>query len=152
VENGSTFAQVYNAENRLATVKKISEGDCDTIVKVETQWDFAYDGDGNRVKQVTSTYDPDTQEITDVSVTAYFMGGLYEVTDGSVRKYYAMAGMTVAMNDGSGLASTARAVEVAEARLRLARLKYLLTDHLGSVVAVTNASGGLLSEAPKVLL
>jgi RHS repeat-associated protein len=79
------------------------------------------------VKQVVSTYDPDTQEITGVSVTAYFMGGLYEVTDGAVRKYYAMAGMTVAVNDGNGM-------------------KYLLTDHLGSVVAVTNESGGLLSE------
>ncbi len=42
----------------------------------------------------------------------------------TVKRYYAIAGMTVAMNDGSGL-------------------KYLLTDHLGSVVAVTNANGEL---------
>ena len=94
-----------------------------SIVKVDTQWDFAYDGDGSRVKQVVSTYDPDTQDITGVAVTAYFMGGLYEVTDNKITKYYSIAGMTVAMYDESGLASMARAVEVAEARLKLARLK-----------------------------
>ena len=55
------------------------------------------------------------------------MGGAYEVTDGAVKKYYSLAGMTVAMNDGSGL-------------------KYLLTDHLGSVVAVADASGTLTSQ------
>jgi RHS repeat-associated protein len=43
------------------------------------------------------------------------------------KKYYVIAGMTVAVNDGSGL-------------------QYLLTDHLGSVVAVTNASGTLTSQ------
>jgi RHS repeat-associated protein len=43
------------------------------------------------------------------------------------KKYYVIAGMTVAVNDGSGL-------------------QYLLTDHLGSVVAVTNASETLTSQ------
>jgi hypothetical protein len=90
----------------------------DSIVKVDTQWDFAYDGDGSRVKQVVSTYDADTQDITGVAVTAYFMGGLYEVTDNKVTKYYSIAGMTVAMYSDNGM-------------------KYLLTDQLGSVVAVT---------------
>ena len=66
------------------------------------------------------------------STKAYFMGGLYEVThiDGatdSVRKYYSFAGQTVAMDDGTGL-------------------QYLLTDHLGSVVAVTDANGTLTSQ------
>ncbi len=79
------------------------------------------------MKQVVSTYDPDTQEITGVAVTAYFMGGLYEVTDNKVTKYYSIAGMTVAMYSDSSM-------------------KYLLTDQLGSVVAVTNASGALLSQ------
>ncbi|MEW6028596.1 MAG: RHS repeat-associated core domain-containing protein [Chloroflexota bacterium] len=69
------------------------------------------------------------------STKAYFpstslragMGGLYEVTDGAVKKYYSIAGQTVALRDDSGL-------------------QYLLTDHLGSVVAVTNASGTLTSQ------
>ena len=75
------------------------------------------------MKQVVSTCDPDSQSITGVAVTAYFMGGLYEVTDNKVTKYYSIAGMTVAMYSDNSLASTARAVEVAEARLKLARLK-----------------------------
>ena len=40
------------------------------------------------MKQVVSTYDPNTQDITGVAVTVYFMGGLYEVTDNKVTKYY----------------------------------------------------------------
>jgi RHS repeat-associated protein len=55
------------------------------------------------------------------------MGGQYEVKDGAVKKYYSIAGMMVATQDASGL-------------------QYLLTDHLGSVVAVTNASGTLTSQ------
>ena len=55
------------------------------------------------------------------------LSGAYEVTDGAIRKYYAIAGMTVAVDDGSGL-------------------QYLLTDHLGSIVAVTDASGTLTSQ------
>ena len=63
--------------------------------------------------------------------TYYFAGGSYEVrNDGTTTttiKYYAFAGQTIAMDDGSGL-------------------KYFLTDHLGSIVAVTNASGTLVSQ------
>jgi RHS repeat-associated protein len=55
------------------------------------------------------------------------MGGAYEVTGSAVKKYYSIAGMMVAVNDGTGL-------------------QYLLTDHLGSVVATTNASGTLTSQ------
>jgi len=55
------------------------------------------------------------------------LGGAYEVTGTNIKKYYSIAGMTVAMKDGSGL-------------------QYLLTDHLGSVVAVTDASGTLTSQ------
>ena len=78
------------------------------------------DGNGSRVKQV---YNNGTRTVT----SYYFMGGLYEVTSGNAKKYYSIAGMTVAMNDGSGL-------------------KYLLTDHLGSVVAVTDSTGTLTSQ------
>jgi RHS repeat-associated protein len=55
------------------------------------------------------------------------MGGQYEVKDGATKKYYSIAGMMVAVNDGTGL-------------------QYLLTDHLGSTVAVTNSSGTLTSQ------
>jgi RHS repeat-associated protein len=127
VEEGLTYVQTYNAENRLHVATKLLEGTCQTPLKTDLQWDFAYDGDGNRMKQVVSAFDPDTQEITGVSVTSYFMGGLYEETDGTATVYYAAAGMTVAMSDANGL-------------------KYLLKDHLGSVVAVTDVEGTLLSQ------
>jgi RHS repeat-associated protein len=55
------------------------------------------------------------------------MGGQFEVKDGAIKKYYSIAGMMVAVNDGTGL-------------------QYLLTDHLGSTVAVTNSSGTLTSQ------
>ncbi len=55
------------------------------------------------------------------------MGGLYEMSGSQVKKYYTIAGMTIAMNDGTGL-------------------KYLLTDQLGSVVAITNSTGTLISQ------
>ena len=60
-------------------------------------------------------------------LTAYYMGGAYEVTGSAVKKYYSVAGMMVATQDASGL-------------------QYLLTDHLGSTVAVTNGSGTLTSQ------
>ncbi len=60
-------------------------------------------------------------------LTLYFMGGLYEETESVATKYYAIAGMTLAMKDASGM-------------------KYLLTDHLGSVDVVTDANGNLLSQ------
>jgi RHS repeat-associated protein len=55
------------------------------------------------------------------------MGGQYEVKDGTTKKYYSIAGMLVAVDDGSAV-------------------QYLLTDHLGSTVAVTNSSGTLTSQ------
>ncbi len=61
------------------------------------------------------------------STTSYYMGGAYEVKDSAVKKYYSIAGMMVAVKDGTGL-------------------QYLLTDHLGSTVAVTNSSGTLTSQ------
>ncbi|HUI87939.1 MAG TPA: RHS repeat-associated core domain-containing protein [Anaerolineales bacterium] len=55
------------------------------------------------------------------------MGGLHEVTGTIARKYYSIASMTIAVNDGTGLT-------------------YLLTDQLGSVVAVANSDGSLASQ------
>jgi RHS repeat-associated protein len=48
-------------------------------------------------------------------------------TTTTTKKYYAIAGQTVAMDDGSGL-------------------KYLLADHLGSTVGVTDSDGELISQ------
>ncbi|MCC6569762.1 MAG: RHS repeat-associated core domain-containing protein, partial [Anaerolineales bacterium] len=53
--------------------------------------------------------------------------GQFEVKDGATKKYYSIAGMMVAVNDGTGL-------------------QYLLTDHLGSTVAATDSSGTLTSQ------
>lgn len=84
-------------------------------------WTFTYDGDGNRVKQTNP----------DGTVTLFLFGGLFEVRNPGVNeevtKYYVIAGQRVAMDENG-------------------TLSYLLTDHLGSVVAITDASGSLLSE------
>jgi RHS repeat-associated protein len=80
---------------------------------VSTVATFIYDADGNKVAQINNGV-----------ATYYFMGGSYEVTGEAVRKYYALAGAMVAMRDADGL-------------------KYLLTDQLGSVVAVTDEDGDL---------
>jgi RHS repeat-associated protein len=130
VEGGMTYNQVFNVENRMETIQKLNSGqDCpedpNTLAdaqNVDSQWDFVYDGDGNRVKQVN----PDS------SITLFLGGGLYTVEDAagtpSVTKYYAIAGQRVAMEDVGGL-------------------QYLLTDHLGSIVAVTDASGTLVPDS-----
>lgn len=87
---------------------------------IET-WTFTYDGDGRRVRQTGPTGE----------VTLYLGGGVYEVRDAAgdaeVVKYYGIAGQRVAMQDHEGV-------------------KYLLTDHLGSVSAVLDDEGNLLSE------
>jgi hypothetical protein len=99
-------------------------GTCAENGTVLAGWYFVYDGDGTRVKQV---YTDGNGSLT----TYYFFGGSYEVQDDgtntTTRVYYAFAGMTIAMKDGTGL-------------------KYFLADHLGSVVAVTDDSSALLSE------
>ncbi len=122
VENSITYKQTYNAENRISNIMKMN-GDCVTGTITES-WSFSYDGDGNRTGQVYTNIGTGS-----TLTTLYFMGGAYETTveTSVVKKYYAIAGMTVAMNDGSSL-------------------KYLLTDHLGSVVAITDASGSVLSQ------
>ena len=68
--------------------------------------------------------------------TYYFAGGSYEVqvqaSVTTIRKYYAFAGQTIAMATCTGGTCSAPA--------------YSLTDHLGSIVAVTDASGTLVSQ------
>jgi RHS repeat-associated protein len=68
--------------------------------------------------------------------TYYFAGGSYEVRDDGTTtttiKYYAFAGQTIAMATCTGGTCSAPT--------------YFLTDHLGSIVAVTNASGTLVSQ------
>ena len=135
-QNGTTniYNQVYNSENRLSVVQALSAGTscptADTLAStnITTQWNFSYDGDGNRVAQAYVPYssgNPGTPVFTE-----YFMGGAYEVSGSSVKKYYSIAGMTIAMNDWCGANG----------------LKYLLTDQLGSVVAITNSTGTLISQ------
>jgi RHS repeat-associated protein len=76
---------------------------------------FVYDGDGNRVAQTVN------------NVTTYFVGNYYEVTNGTVTKYYYAGTQRVAMRKGS-------------------TLSYLLSDHLGSTSLTLDSSGYLVSE------
>ncbi len=79
--------------------------------------------DGNRIRQVNP----------DGTSTLFLAGGLYEITLDSagqqtgVKRYYAIAGQTVALRDGGGTF-------------------YLLTDHLGSVATVLDVSGAVVGE------
>jgi YD repeat-containing protein len=120
IEDGQTWRQTYNAQNRLAKIELMA-GDCATGTPGDT-WNFYYDGNGNRVRQVN----PDS------TVTLFLGGGIYTVEDASgtpaVNKYYALAGQKVAMYADSATS-------------------FLITDHLGSVVAVTDASGALVANS-----
>ena len=119
-ESGSYYKQDFSVENRLSQVTERSNSCTGTVLAT---WTFTYDGDGTRVKQVYT-------EGESTLITYYFFGGAYEVRDDgstqTVLKYYAISGMTVAMYVGENL-------------------QYILTDHLGSVIAVTDASGDLLN-------
>ena len=126
MENSAWFIQTYNAENRLSIVQKLASGNCTSPGTFAAQWNFSYDGDGTRVAQSYIAYDLNGNPGTPI-ITAYFMGGLYEMSGSQVKKYYSIAGMTIAMNDGTGL-------------------KYLLTDQFGSVVAMTDSTGTLISQ------
>jgi RHS repeat-associated protein len=124
VEDEQTFIQSYNDENRISQVELVT-GSCNTPGDTTSIWNFTYDGDGVKVMQVYTS-----GEIA--LTTRYYMGGAYEVTStegqpDAIKKYYSLSGMTVAMNDGTNL-------------------YYFLTDHLGSVVAITDNSGTLQGE------
>ena len=87
-----------------------------------------FDVSGNTTSTLTTYYPHD-------SLGASFAGGSYEVQTGraeTVTKiYYAIAGQTVAVRTMTTGSTT---------------LNYPLTDHLGSVVAVTDDTGTRLSE------
>jgi RHS repeat-associated protein len=127
IEDGVAFKHTYNTENRISSIMKLASGTCtDQNPVLATKWDFAYDGDGVRTSTLTTPYDASGAPQT-ATLTSYFFGGAYEVrSDNTTIKYYSFAGQTI-MNDGSGL-------------------KYLLTDHLGSVVAITDDQGDLISQ------
>jgi RHS repeat-associated protein len=95
----------YDAENRLVNVTK----DGTNIAS------FVYDGDGKRIKSVIG------------SETTLFVGSHYEVTDGTVTKYYFTGATRIAMRKGG-------------------TLSYLLGDHLGSTSLTTDSTGNLVSE------
>lgn len=136
VEAGDIFNQMYNAENRIGTIQKLEvDSGCPApntsaaIEDIDAQWMFAYDGDGNRI---TTLYDDGSTQ----TLTQYYFGDTYEVTGilsddtftaTGFRKYYSLAGQTVAMRDADGL-------------------KYFLTDHLGSTLAVLDANGTVLEQ------
>jgi YD repeat-containing protein len=98
-----------------------AENRLSSITDGESTWTFVYDGDGNRVKQINP----------DGSVTLFLGGGIYTIEDATdtavVTKYYSIAGQRLAMANSQGL-------------------HYLLTDHLGSVSAVLDDAGALLSQ------
>jgi len=123
-EDGEWFIQEYNTENRISSIAKLENGDCTTPGDYLTKWDFSYDGDGVRAATLITPYVSGTPQ-TPV-LTAYYFGGAYEVTGSDVRKYYSFGGQTI-LKDSTGL-------------------QYFLTDHLGSVVAITNDTGTLTSQ------
>jgi YD repeat-containing protein len=110
-ENNITWTQTFDFENRLTQ----ASGTLGT-------WNFAYDGDGNRVKQTAPNGD----------VTVY-VGGLYEATYSSggtlknTKLYYAFGAQVVAVRDNG-------------------TLYYLHGDNLGSASLTTNASGAVVSQ------
>jgi len=150
VENGLSWTHTYNAENRLASM---TNGD--------TTWLFSYDGDGTLVGQLV-TDGRETQWSTPVTIlrtefaenetagatathTAFFMGGGYEVvTDGvneTVRKYYSLAAPLAALG-GAPLRYASSTFGMSDNGV----MKYLISDHLGSTVAITDSTGNVLAE------
>ncbi|MBI5823366.1 MAG: RHS repeat-associated core domain-containing protein [Chloroflexi bacterium] len=115
--NGETFNLSYDAENRLVEVKKGT----DLIAT------FVYDGDGRRVK---ATEYPSTG--SGQAVTTTFVGGHYELTNGTVTKYY--------------FAGTSRIAARKYTVPQVGVLTYFLSDHLGSTSMTTDSMGARVSE------
>ncbi len=97
----------YNADNRPATITNTT-GPTLSFISL-------YDGDGTRVAQIINGV-----------MSAYFMGGAYEMTGSAEKKYYSIGGQTILYSLSSGL-------------------QYLLTDQQGSTVGILNASGTLVT-------
>jgi RHS repeat-associated protein len=64
----------------------------------------------------------------------------------AARKYYAISGMTVATSDAEGLTCDSCRRYLRWPREAASRRTYLLTDHLGSVAAITDDEGSLLDQ------
>ena len=67
VEGMQTFVQRYNSENRLSNIELVG-GDCEEHGITSKEWEFVYDGDGVKVKQVVT-------EGENVLITYYYAGG-----------------------------------------------------------------------------
>jgi RHS repeat-associated protein len=124
VEKGITYKQTYNTENRIASIAKLESGTCASPGNYVTKWDFAYDGDGTLAATLTTPYSSGVPQTA--VLTAYYFGGAYEVTGSNVKKYYSFQGQSI-LRDSNGL-------------------QYLLSDHLGSTVSITDDNGTLTSE------
>ncbi len=81
-ENGVTYQQQFDAENRLSVVT-------DTVTGQVTR--FVYDGDGNRVLRIGP------------EGTTVYIGDYYEKQGSVVTKYYYAAGQRVALRVGGAL-------------------------------------------------
>jgi RHS repeat-associated protein len=124
-ETGVTYLQTYNAENRIASIAKLASGSCTSPGDYSAKWDFTYDGNGVRTGQSYTRYTNGTPGAA--VITRYYFGGSYETTGSTWKKYYSFAGQIIAMRDSTGL-------------------KYFLTDHLGSILAVTADNGTPISQ------
>jgi RHS repeat-associated protein len=80
---------------------------------------FAYAGDGRRVKSVITT--------NAGSTTTYFIGNYYEVTGSTITKYYYAGSQRIAMRENNVLS-------------------YIFGDHLGSTSLVTDSNGNLINQ------
>ena len=67
MEGEQTFVQRYNSENRLSNIDLVG-GDCEEHGTTSKEWEFVYDGDGVKVKQVFT-------EGESVLTTYYYAGG-----------------------------------------------------------------------------
>src|SRR5690606_31884627 len=93
-EEGVVYIQEYNTENRISSIIRLADGDCETPGNYATEWEFTYDGDGVRTKTETTVYENGSAIST--SWTAYFFGGAYETrSDGSIFKYYSFGGQSI---------------------------------------------------------
>lgn len=93
VEGSTTYAQGWDAENRLTTV----------TVNGQTTT-FVYDGDGNRVKAPSGPPLRGHGQVQNGQTTVY-IGALFEknVSTGVVTTYYFAGGQRVAMRQGGVL-------------------------------------------------
>jgi len=114
VQEGVTYCQTFDAENRLVTVETLSSGNCSSKT-VSTTVSYVYGGAGNRVKRIvgnTTTLYVAGMEIEKVSGTEtqrtvyYPAGGAFRVIGGSnAGLYYRHSdhlGSTSVLSDSTG--------------------------------------------------